>query len=351
MKNRHILACIDAPDPDNLVMLVALRVIYPDAQIHVVLTGRPVKFHAEKGDPLWDWDMKSSLLALEASAARVKNFLRHFGMEVTRVYDGGIAPRTLVPHWIHFHDYYAFREPGHDPLAPLRHSELHTQDEIVRILCSDEVESFAVVVGGPMTGLAQILRRAPQLADKISELHAMFATWGNVQLMQMDDKPRGALQFNVACDPFGAHEVLSGLTCPIYLMPSEVTRVAEIGFPTATALRAALPGNQGTNFLMILYTAWYDAAVRPRQERNPDERIFIHDLVGALSLDPELREQLYEVVPIKIAGVPHLACDREDWGKIQMAQTGEPTNVFAATRLKDGGAQVYLQTLHRIFDQ
>lgn len=346
-EKQHILAFIDAPDPDNFVQLIALHKLNPAAEVHVVLTGRPVRFGATKEHALWEWDGESSRMAQEASAMRIKNFLRHFGVNVTRVFDGGIAPRTLVPHWIHFAEYYKFFDV--DPLQAIRHSELEAQEELIKILLALPDGSVPVTVGGPMTGLYQILVRCPAVAAKFKELHAMFATWGNVSLMQFDDKPRGAVQFNVACDPQGAHAVLKGLTCPIYLMPTEVTRVKEIGFETAQKLREAFPENAGTRALYHLYALWYDAAVRPRQAKDPNEMIFIHDVVAALSLSEELRKAIYNVVPVEITAVPFLAHEQAGWGQVQMKQTTAPTNIYAATSLTEGGAAKYLETLKAIF--
>ncbi len=344
-----VLAFIDAPDPDNFVLLIAIAKLFPNATMHVILTGRPVRFKATREHQHWDYDRASSIMAQEASAARIKNFLRHFGVTVVRVYDGGIAPRTLVPHWLHFRDYYQFLDA--DPLAAIRYSDLDGQEEFVKALML--VDHCDVVVGGPMTGLAQLITRHPAIAPKIREVHAMFATWGNIQLMQLDTQkdapPRGALQFNVACDPVAAHQVLMGLDCPIYLMPSEVTRDSRIGFQNAVELREALPQNNGSRQLHMLYAIWYDAAVAPRQAKNPEEKIFIHDVVAALSLDPELRTQIYDVVPINIPSVPHLARDAADWGKILMSETTGSTKHFAAKGLKPDGAKVYLDTLRRVF--
>lgn len=346
---KDIIAFIDAPDPDNFVMLVALYKLNPDAWIHVVLTGRPVRFGANKSHQNWEWDMQSSRMAQEASAMRIKNFLKHFGIDVAKVYDGGIAPRTLVPHWVHFAEYYKFLDV--DPLQAIRHSELASQEELIKLILED-MNDVQVVVGGPMTGLHQMLVRNPAIALRISEVHAMFATWGNVQLMDFGAGPRGAVQFNVACDPQAAHAVLYGLNCPIYLMPTEVTRVAEIGFDNAQKLRELLPDNAGTRMLYHLYALWYDAAVRPRQDKNPEEKIFIHDLVGALSLDPKLRQEIYEGTCIDIESVPHLPKEADDWGKVIMWPTDSwpavKRHYWAATKLTEGGAQKYLDVLKKI---
>jgi len=343
----NILAFIDAPDPDNFLMLIALHYLNPGANIQVVLTGRPVRFHANRDHANWEWDYKSSHMAQEASAARIKNFLRHFGIRVINVYDGGIAPRTLVPHWIHFKEYYKFFDV--DSLAAHRYSELEPQEDLVKLIL--EMGECSVAVGGPMTGLHQMIVRHPVVIPCIKEIHAMFATWGNVELMDFGGEPRGAMQFNVACDPQAAHAVLMGLDCPIYLMPTEVTRVAAIGFQNAQALHKHLdnPESDGVKVLYNLYALWYDAAVRPRQIGNPAELIFIHDMVSALSLDPAMRELIYEVVPVEITGVPYLPRDSADWGKVFMRQCDESDSHFAATGLKPGGAEIYLDFLRQIF--
>jgi inosine-uridine nucleoside N-ribohydrolase len=344
---QHILAFVDAPDPDNFVQLIALHKLNPGAAVHVVLTGRPVRFNASKEHALWEWDGESSRMAQEASALRIKNFLKHFGVTVTRVFDGGIAPRTLVPHWIHFAEYYKFFDV--DPLQAIRHSELEPQEELIKIILAQPQGSVPVAVGGPMTGLHQLIVRCPDVATRFKELHAMFATWGTVTLMQFDDKPRGAMQFNVACDPQAAHAILKGLNCPVYIMPTEVTRVKEIGFVNAQKLREAMPDNAGTRAMYHLYALWYDAAVKPRQDKNPDELIYIHDVVAALSLDPELRKAIYNVVPVEITSVPHLPNEAAGWGTVLMKQVETPSNIFAATSLTEGGAAAYLAALKRIF--
>ena len=344
-KNQNIIAFIDAPDPDNFVQIIALHKLNPGASIHVVLTGRPVRFGATGEHADWEWDAQSSRMVQEASALRIKNFLRHFGITACRVFDGGIAPRTLVPHWLHFAEYYKFLDL--DPFLAIRHSQLEAQEELIKLILSMPEGSVQLAVGGPMTGLYQLIVRCPEIVSRFREVHAMFATWGTVELMDLGTGPRGAIQFNVACDPRAVHAILTGLTCPIYLMPTEVTRVRDIGFETAQALRQALPDNPGTRALNNLYALWYEADVKPRQEKNKDELIFIHDLVAAFSLDGELRQAIYQVVPVEIVSVPCLPREANDWGKVLMKQS-QGGNVFAATGLTAGGAAKYLETLRFI---
>jgi hypothetical protein len=44
----NILAFVDAPDPDNFAMIVALANLNPEATVHIALTGRPVRFGATR---------------------------------------------------------------------------------------------------------------------------------------------------------------------------------------------------------------------------------------------------------------------------------------------------------------
>ncbi len=341
-----IVIFIDAPDPDNFVLIKAIHALFPDDEMKVALTARPVKFYATKDHKTWEWDYQSSRMAQEASAARLKNFMKNLGVSVVDVYDGGIAPRTLVPHFIHFEEYYKFWDV--DPIAALRYTELSPQEELVRFMLSRECK---VVVGGPMTGLRQVIERNPEVAKKITEIHAMFATWGNVALMDFGGPPRGAQQFNVACDPMSANFILKGLSCPIYLMPTEVTRNSLIGFQNVQELRKALPVTAGVNKMLNMYLFWYDAAVKPRQDKNPEELIYIHDLVSAFSLKTELREKIYSVEPTIIESVPCLPNESSEWGivKMRLAKKREKTNIFTATGFKEGGEKLYLEALYNVF--
>jgi inosine-uridine nucleoside N-ribohydrolase len=341
----HILAFVDAPDPDNFVQILALAKLNPGAVLHVVLTGRPVMLNAGKDNQTWEWDEESSRLVQKVCALRIKNFMARFGLTADDVFDGGIAPRTLVPHHKHFAEYYKFLDV--DPVKAVRHSELKPQEDLVKLLMTLPEKSVMVAVGGPMTGLHQVIIRNPAVASRFKEMHAMFGTWGKVELMPLGDKPRNGLQFNTYCDPQAAHAVLTGLDCPIYIMPTEVTRVAAIGFANADKLKEALPDNEGTQALVSLYRIWYED-IKSRQGATEGELIYIHDLVAAFSLDKALREAIYRVVPVEITSVPYLPRESKDWGKIVMQVTDKPTNVYAADALTEGGPAKYLETLRQI---
>lgn len=324
-----------------------------------MVTGRPVAFDAPKGEPNWMYDIKHAQAVQLVSAARIKNFIKRCELPEVRVFDGGIAPRTLVPHNLHFADYYKFGDV--DPIAATCEPQMEPLHALIKELMA--VERFSIAVGGPMTGLMQLFQHCPALAHKVDVITAMFATLGKVKLMDLGSGPRGAVQFNVACDPIAANYILTGMpkTCRIMLMTTDVTRVAEIGFLTPDELTTALRDSEGrtgkaAQELLKLYHVWYENAVKPRQKPNADgvvtERIWIHDLVAALALDPELLNGIYEMIPVTVTNVVHRLVEaKKDWGTVTMQPfpiEADPST-FAARGLKPGGAEKYLQALHRLF--
>jgi len=321
--SRKVLVAIDAPDPDNLALLrVAQTMFGADNILGVLLTGRPINFKATKETPIEEWDYNHSRTALLASAARLKNFLRGYGNGTSlEVFDGGIAPRTLVPHWLHFLDYYRFLDV--DPLQAICVPELDSLEKLALILSE---HNFDVLVGGPMTGLARLLQRFPELHNYITSVHAMYATLGNVDLMNFGDKPRGAKQFNVACDPFAGRYVTEALDCPFYFVTSDCTRQDAIGFATPTMLRQHLADTPGNKRLVDLYTIWFANAVEPRKEI-----IYIHDVCSAVSASP-FRNEVYEFTPMRITSFPHLPGEKDDWGKIEFVPDAN-SNIHVATAL------------------
>ena len=344
---KNIVACIDAPDPDNLVMLVALFKLFKGSRIHILLTGRPVKMKATKKHQTWEWEREGSIRAQEVSAQRVKNFLKHFGINHVRIFNGGIAPRTSVPHHVHFKEYYKFNDV--DPLEAVVHSELEPQERLIHLMLKG---MWSVVIGAPMTGLYEILQRNPEVADHIEEIHAMYGTWGKTKLLQFEENKPRKKQFNLANDPNAGHAVLMGLDCPIYLLPTEVTRVPEIGFKTAQELWDHLPSNDRSRAIYQLYLYWFDAALYPSKELNPGEKVYIHDLCCALSLDEKLRNEIYEFAPIDIESIPHLINDRFSWGEINMKQSSKPSNPerYAGLEVTEKGKKKYLEVLYSIFE-
>lgn len=336
---KNILAIVDAPDPDNIVMIRALQYLHPEVDTHlcIALTGRPVALHDNA--LAWEYDMEASRAAQHISAYR----FRHALPAPLHLYDGGIAPQTLVPHHLHFKDYYQFGD--NDPLIAQHAHGLKSQTDLIREILKKN--NWIVVVGGPMTALYQILVRCPEIAIRIGAVHAMFGSWGTVNLMDLGDDTRGARQFNVACDPQAAHAILMGLNCPITLLPTEVTRVKEIGFHSFSAFASFLNGCSMVGDILHLYQVWYENVVAPRQKKNPEEMIFIHDLAPALSTVPDLQAAIYDVRPVEFVRVPHLSNESFEWGLVEMKQISSGHN-YAAIGLKSCGT--YLKILGKLFE-
>ncbi len=321
---KNYLLAIDSPDPDNLVLVrLAQNLLMKKGDtVNVLLTGRPINFDTESKPDLETWNYDHSRMALTASAARLKNFLRSFDSKIN-VFDGGIAPRTLVPHHFHFQDYYKFLDI--DPLRSIAVSELDNIE-----LLADEIkdDEFTVLVGGPMTGLANLIQRFPKVADNISEVHAMYASLGTVKLLDLGDAPRGAKQFNVACDPFSGKYVVDALDCPIYFITSDCTREDKIAFDTPYELRDLLKDNPGNRNLINLYNIWYANAVEPR-----GDKIFIHDVCVAISASEHGRK-VYDFTPMEITRFPTLPAEKEDWGVIEFKENPR-SNLHVSTKVKN----------------
>ncbi len=77
----------------------------------------------------------------------------------------------------------------------------------------------------------QEIERCPEVASRFREVHAMFCHLGQCLAHGFGgQEPRGAAQFNVACDPLSSNFILSGAGPPDLFDATEVTRVKEIGF-------------------------------------------------------------------------------------------------------------------------
>jgi hypothetical protein len=326
MAQKYLLA-VDAPDPDNLALLRMSQTMFGEENIlGVLLTGRPINFDASRDNkvPTTQWNYDHSRVALKASAARLKNFIRGYGSNID-VFDGGIAPRTLVPHHVHFKDYYMFMD--NDPLRSVCVSEL---DPIEGLSAKIADQEFSVLVGGPMTGLATLLQRFPDVASQISSVHAMYGFLGlegNNKLMSFGEEPRGAVQFNVACDPFAGKYVVDALDCPMYFVTTDCTKREEIGFQTPSELTKCLEDTPGNRMLGQLYNIWFANAIEPRKEI-----IYIHDVCAAMSAS-EHGTEIYGFTPMAVSRFPTLPQEKKDWGVMEF-RPDESSNIHVSTELR-----------------
>ncbi len=333
MRENRSLAIVDNTDPDNLACVLALaNAKVKHRLLGVIVTGRAANFNPIAA--LEDVSLHDSEVIRRINAMRMRNFLTNAGHSDVPVYMGNVASHTIVPHKVHiderdFADLTEEQRRNAENLMPWHQLGLDgkTRDVVNTIMLRDLMVD--VIVGGPMTDLAMLIRELPDFAEKIRTVHAQFGTFGfgTKGLMEFGDRPRGKRQFNVACDPSAAHDVLMSLKAPIYLYPSDVTRVDALGFQNPEELADHLEDTPGARELLRIYRIAYEKMIKPR-----GEKIYIHDLAPAFGyLDrypfaqdeiedrgARAQENMYTMKPVEILGVPHLPEERDSWGEIRV---------------------------------
>ncbi len=325
------LIAIDGPDPDNLALVAfSARLLGKENLLGVLLTGRPVNKQATKETPTSEWSYSQSLDVQRTTAYRFQNFMRSYSINAD-TFDGGIFPHTLVPHHLHFNDETGFCDVDLDEAN--KNLKLKELSELRARIGMDR---FIVLIGGPMTGLKDLLVRYPELSVQVESVHAMYGTLGNVELMSLGGEKRGMKQFNVACDPQAGRYVIDSLKCPIYFITSDCTRDDKISFENPHALESFLTKNEGNDKLLSLYWAWFEKVLQPRKEK-----IYIHDVSTAISAS-QYGSEVYEFIPVKITNFPYLPSEQKDWGVIEF-KSDDKSNIYISKRLKN--PNLYLNLL------
>jgi len=135
-----------------------------------------------------------------ANARRVVELAGRPGIPVFAGADRPLLRAPMHAHDIHGKmgiDGYDWRDPARGPEAE------HAVDFLVRTLAGAEARSVTLLVLGPETNIALLLRRAPELADRIRRIVVMgggFFEGGNYA---------PAAEFNILVDPEAAAIVFS----------------------------------------------------------------------------------------------------------------------------------------------
>lgn len=331
-------------DPDHQVLALQMSQLAEkeEKDMAMLMTARAGTFNPEAVES-GDWNLQDSAIIQEINASRMRHFMRKVGKQYP-IYDGGQAERTIIRHNLHIKEWKAFGTWDNV------NGKMHSVEELAS---SMEKAPFIFVTGSPFTPLKATFELFPEAAKNMRAIYSMHATWGKVEMMDLNQNGarRGALQFNVACHPKATKFVVDNIqdgkwNTQLYLGTTECTRVKEIGFKSFEDLKNFLPKTQKTEEILELYKVWYSEAVAPRQAKNPDELIFIHNVIAGFLAQPEKREALYEIVPVK-AEVP---LDSENLGKMYLTETSEDSNIFATVKLKDGAEKLYLEYLYNIFE-
>jgi len=345
MSDNYSLAIVDNTDPDNLACVLALANAQEKSQLlGVIVTGRAA--HFDRNASLEETSEVHSSFVTRLNAVRMQNFLHEAGHSDIPVFMGNIAPYTLVPHSVHIDE----REFGDYTPEQLHQAEELTYSEKMG-LAGNTMRAIEhlfkhllklgkqvdIIVGGSMTDLTILAySTAPNVEPLIRSVHAQFGMFGFGEggLMEFGDKPRGKRQFNVACDPDAAHQVLMNLAAPVFLYPSDVTRVDSIGFSDPGELTLFLQDTPATRELVRIYGIAYERMIKPR-----GERIYIHDLAPVLGYLQWMEQgrtfnpphgRFYEIKRAEITHVPHEAHEKDRWGEIDIKL--EPDKVSGESR-------------------
>ena len=205
------------------------------------------------------------------------------------------------------------------PTMPLQAQ--HAVDFIIETLRREESDSVTLCALGPLTNVAQVLIRAPELAPRIREIVLMgggFFEGGNIT---------PTAEFNIHVDPHAAQIVLqSGV--PITILPLDVTHKA-----LSTAKRVDRFRNMGTRA--------GDASVELLEffERFDEEKYGsdggpLHDPnVIAYLLKPELYGGRTCNVTVETANELTLGMTVVDWWGV----TDRPNNAYYIRDVDDEG--------------
>lgn len=372
MRENCSLAIVDNTDPDNLACVLALaNAKVKHTLLGVIVTGRAANFDRRAAPD--EVDLFHSEYVCKLNAARMKKFLRAAGRGDVPVFVGSRPPYTIVPHNVHI-DEREFRDLTEYELDTVIDSMDSDINLLYRLFMLKERFGISalgeayellgfldspvdLIVGGPMTDVAWIMR---SYGSKIRSVHAQFGTFGfgAKGLMEFGDRPRGKRQFNVACDPEAAHDVLMNLKAPIYLYPSDVTRVDALGFQNPEELATYLEDTTAVRELLRIYSVAYEKMVKSR-----GEKIYIHDLAPAFGyLDMYLfaqdeiedrgaraQDNIYTMKPVEILDVPHLPEERDSWGEIRVDFNRTDFSGFLPRYVAtDVSAERYLQEMRKL---
>ena len=341
------LAVVDNTNPDNMFQVLTLMSGYFDL-LGVVVTGRAASSSREA--ELDDISLEESEFRTILNAVRMRNFMDEAVPEHgIPVFAGTPAPRTIVPHRVHV-DELDFGDLYGDQLESIRMARLGDVRALGALglagnietarsyLEGDQAGSFVMVVGGPMTDVRTLLQ-SDVINDKTSEIHTQFGMcgFGEQKLMEFGETPRGKRQFNVACDPDAARDVLMNFPRAVHLYPSDVTRVNAIGFADADELSRFLPDTPGARRMVQIYDFAFREMIQPR---GPHEKIWIHDVapaIGALDLaahhrqptgrDVEFIRGPYTERAVHVRHVPHQPHERDHFGEIWLSFIEDNTEV------------------------
>jgi len=346
------IVAVDPSDTDNMeLMLGAIRRFGPK-NTHVLLTGRAAldprivkklteEIKARGGNPIREipiaeWSPEFSEVLLQASALRFQKLLKLFDCPEQPVYHGGIAAKPKVPHALHMNDLFGFGDITQDEVAEIEAGRTYAspQEKLADVL---NEKPFVVFLGGPATGINQLLHSHPGLYAQLRGVFAQYASLGNVKGMQWDGRSEKA-QFNVMLDARAGKNLCDNLeerNIPMFFLPTDVTRRNEIGFGVPDMIEGVLRMSPGIQELARQRRKWYEAAIRTRN----GEVLLTHDM-STLFLYLQLAGELPKIYETSFAKITGFTVDGPDEGAIELDLGEKESDLTVATKLLNREAYI-----------
>jgi inosine-uridine nucleoside N-ribohydrolase len=292
---------VDNVDPDNLAAaLAATNPLFGFDVVGVMVTGRPA--HTDRSAGLEESSVLQSRIVRRDNTRRMRGFLQRASRRNVRVFEGLIAPRTLVPHGVHIDETTLDVRADHGSHTGVDGSFI----DLYELLLSLE-GPIHVIVGGPLTDLAALIED-PEIVSRLGIITAQLGMFGFGDVSVMGG---GRRQFNAACDPEAVHTVLSDYPGPVYMVPTDITKDLAVGFDTPDDLAVHHIWAE----LVDVYREAYPRMMEPR-----GERIYLHDVAPVFLLAQLLGTgpEVYGPEPATIMCVPHAPEERGRWGEIDV---------------------------------
>jgi len=262
---KNTVVVVDNVDIDNL--LAALAACHPSLKMNVravIVTGRPA--HPNPSASIHAYSKEYSKQVRKRNARRMKGTLVRHGFGSIPVYEGLIAPRTLVPHRVHIDERIL------DPYFDEEYVEADGSFTDALKLLRSLKGTIDFIVGGSLTEIAA-MKDDPGLRGKFGTVTCQLGMFGfNDEVQVMGG---GRKQFNAACDPKAVSQVLSSYPGTVIMVPTDVTKERRVGFSHPLDLKDVGISEE----LLIQYVTFWSRALKPR-----GEGVFPHDVHPVFAL-------------------------------------------------------------------
>jgi inosine-uridine nucleoside N-ribohydrolase len=321
MKKIPAILFFDNTSADNLAMADAATRASSSLDVKLaIISGRAA--HSDPTASIEERDGRYSAIIHRLNTQRMAGYLQRAGRNIL-VFEGEkvyrTQLRTVIPHDRHANefDYDLHDDRSTTQISGDFASALGTLRHIISKL--EPSQKLMVLVGGPCTELAIILRYCPDIAARLGTVVMQagdFATDESTNL-------RGGKgnSFNGAVDAVALRDVLLYHEGDVYILPSNITKQPEV----------ALTVDEIKEVAREELAAIYEVHAARRGGST-----FIHDL-GVVMLAEQLmdtrRETVYQYEPVAIEDVPFdapLAGEPERRGTI-LIQSAMVSNRFVVT--------------------